>query len=151
MPRALVDEVRMNLASRIPEHLVDELLKAHEKIKQNFLLGRHEPAELNAGKFCEIVLRILQQEAYASHTALDKEVKNLAEEFRKFENATGAIDSAIPREFVTVRTADGVETWGILYTPAQGRASSAVHIMHQRGDMSRHLIRTSEDLLQLLA
>src|SRR6266571_4365195 len=100
MPRTSVDEVRMNFASRNPESLVNELLNAHEKIKQSFLLGRHEPTELNAGKFCEIVLRILQQEAYGSHTALEKEVKNLAEEFRKFENATGAIDSVrfhIPR------------------------------------------------------
>src|SRR5437868_2501525 len=55
-------------------------------------------------------------------------------------DATGAIDPAIPREFVIVRAADGVETWGILYTPAQGRARTAVHIMHQRGDMSRHYI-----------
>src|SRR5436853_7244670 len=100
MSRASVDEVRMNLASRIPEPLVNELLEAHERIKQNFLLGRHEPAELNAGKFCEVVLRILQEEAYGSHTSLGKEVKNLAEEFRKFENATSAIDSVrfhIPR------------------------------------------------------
>ena len=55
-------------------------------------------------------------------------------------DATGAMDPAIPREFVTIRAADGVETWGILYTPAQGRARVAVQIMHQRGDMSRHYI-----------
>jgi hypothetical protein len=100
MLRASVDEVRMNLASRIPEQLVNELLEAHQKVKHNFLLERHEPAELNAGKFCEVVLRILQQEAYGSYTPMDKEVKNLAEEFRKFENATTAIDSVrfhIPR------------------------------------------------------
>src|SRR5436853_5094964 len=55
-------------------------------------------------------------------------------------DATGAIDPAIPREFVTIRAADGIETWGILYTPAQGRAPTAMPIMHQRGDMSRHYI-----------
>jgi pimeloyl-ACP methyl ester carboxylesterase len=55
-------------------------------------------------------------------------------------DATGVIDPAIPREFVTVRAADGVETWGMLYTPVKGRARTAVHIMHQRGDMSRHYI-----------
>src|SRR5438876_3905520 len=54
--------------------------------------------------------------------------------------ATGAIDPAIPRQFVTVRSADGVETWGILYTPEQGRARTALHIMHPRTDMSRHYI-----------
>ncbi len=90
----------MNLVGRIPAPLVDALLEAHEKIKHNFLLGRHEPAELNGGKFCEIVLRILQHEAFGSHVSLEKEVRNLAEEFRKFENATNASDSVrfhIPR------------------------------------------------------
>jgi hypothetical protein len=55
-------------------------------------------------------------------------------------DATATIDPAIPREVVIVRAADGVETWGVLYTPANGRAHTAVHIMHQRGDLSRHYI-----------
>jgi hypothetical protein len=55
-------------------------------------------------------------------------------------DATAAIDPAIPREVVIVRAADGVETWGVLYTPDKGRAKTAVHIMHQRGDLSRHYI-----------
>jgi pimeloyl-ACP methyl ester carboxylesterase len=50
------------------------------------------------------------------------------------------VDRSIPREQVVVQAADGVETWGVLYTPANGRARTAVHVMHPRGDMSRHYV-----------
>ena len=50
------------------------------------------------------------------------------------------IDPSIPREQVVVQAADGVESWGALYTPAGGRARTVVHVMHPRGDMSRHYV-----------
>jgi hypothetical protein len=50
------------------------------------------------------------------------------------------MDPAIPCEFVTVRAADGAESWGKLYTPADTRARTAVQLMHPRGDMSRHYV-----------
>lgn len=50
------------------------------------------------------------------------------------------IDPALPREHIVVRAADGAESWGMLYTPARGQARTVVHLMHPRGDMSRHYI-----------
>ncbi|MGE3594059.1 MAG: alpha/beta hydrolase [Dehalococcoidia bacterium] len=50
------------------------------------------------------------------------------------------IDPSLPREHIVIRAADGVESWGMLYTPAGGRRRTAVHLMHPRGDMSRHYI-----------
>jgi pimeloyl-ACP methyl ester carboxylesterase len=50
------------------------------------------------------------------------------------------IDPALPREHIVVRAADGGESWGMLYTPAGSKPRTAVHIMHPRGDMSRHYI-----------
>lgn len=50
------------------------------------------------------------------------------------------MDPDIPREFVTVRAADGAESWGMLYIPAHVHARTAVHLMHPRGDMSRHYV-----------
>jgi pimeloyl-ACP methyl ester carboxylesterase len=50
------------------------------------------------------------------------------------------VDPSIPREQIVVPAADGAESWGALYTPAGGRARSAVHVMHPRGDMSRHYV-----------
>jgi pimeloyl-ACP methyl ester carboxylesterase len=50
------------------------------------------------------------------------------------------IDANIPREHIVVRAADGVESWGILYTPRGTRARTVVCVMHPRGDMSRHYI-----------
>lgn len=54
--------------------------------------------------------------------------------------ASVPIDSAIPREHVVVQAADGAESWGLLYTPTARRALSVVHVMHPRGDMSRHYV-----------
>jgi hypothetical protein len=54
--------------------------------------------------------------------------------------AAAAIDPALPREMIFVRAADGVESWGVLYTPKGARARTAVHLMHPRGDMSRHYV-----------
>jgi pimeloyl-ACP methyl ester carboxylesterase len=54
--------------------------------------------------------------------------------------AAVAIDPGLQREHVFVRASDGVESWGMLYTPADARARTAVHLMHPRGDMSRHYI-----------
>lgn len=54
--------------------------------------------------------------------------------------ASVLVDPAIPREHIVVQAADGVESWGLLYTPQTGRARTAVHVMHPHGDMSRHYV-----------
>jgi pimeloyl-ACP methyl ester carboxylesterase len=50
------------------------------------------------------------------------------------------VDPSIPREQIVVQAADGAESWGALYTPATGRVRTVVHVMHPRGDMSRHYV-----------
>jgi pimeloyl-ACP methyl ester carboxylesterase len=50
------------------------------------------------------------------------------------------IDPALPREHIVVRAEDGVESWGMLYLPVGERRRTAVHLMHPRGDMSRHYV-----------
>lgn len=54
--------------------------------------------------------------------------------------ASVLIDPIIPREQIVVQAADGGESWGMLYTPPAGRPRTVVHVMHPRGDMSRHYI-----------
>jgi hypothetical protein len=54
--------------------------------------------------------------------------------------AAVTIAPSLPREHIVVRAADGVESWGMLYTPAGARRRTAVHLMHPRGDMSRHYV-----------
>jgi len=95
-----LSELEADLSLSLPNDLVKLLLNAYSEIKENFYIGKHEPAELNAGKLCEIVLRVLQVETNQRPTPFTTHIRNLAEEFRKFENAAGANESIrfhIPR------------------------------------------------------
>lgn len=86
-------QIRNHLATRLPAELVDRLFDAYREIKENFLLGRHEPSELNGGKLCEVVFRILQQETQGTYAKLGTRINNVPEQCRKLENATTANDT----------------------------------------------------------
>ena len=100
--------VRMDLQSRLPLELVDALLSSYEEIKQNFYLGKHEPSELNGGKFVEACFRILQHETnVGNYTPLGTQISNLIGKLRDLEQipATGTIESFrihIPRTLVAM-------------------------------------------------
>nr|WP_276977396.1 hypothetical protein [Ferrimicrobium acidiphilum] len=93
-------DLERDLSRSLPLHLVKLLLNSYKKIKENFYLGKLEPAELDGGKLCEVVLRILQVETQQHTTPFSTHVRDLAGEFRKFENMTSANESIrfhIPR------------------------------------------------------
>lgn len=93
-------QLEAELAKGLPADLVKKLLAAYEEIKENFYLGRHEPSELNAGKLCEIVARILEHESGLALTPWGKTIPNLGDYLRGFEKQTQANDSIrfhIPR------------------------------------------------------
>lgn len=47
------------ILSGVPQGLRDPLLKSYEEIVKNYVEHRWEPAELNGGKFCEVVYSII--------------------------------------------------------------------------------------------
>lgn len=104
----LLQQVRKDLESALPLELVDALISSYGEIKQNFYLGRHEPSELNGGKFVEACVRILQYETSAGkYTALGSQIRNVIDELRCFERvpSTTAIESFrihIPRALAAV-------------------------------------------------
>jgi hypothetical protein len=82
----MLERVTVDLKSRLPEQLVDALFTSYEGIKQNFFLEKHEPSELNGGKFCEACLRILQYETSAgNYTPLGVHIPNIIGKLRDFE------------------------------------------------------------------
>lgn len=100
-----LNDLEKELSGSLPIDLVRLLLSSYAEIKQNFYVGRHEPAELNAGKLCEVVLRILQVETKQRPTPFSIHIRDLPGEFRKFENATGSSESVrfhIPRVAIAV-------------------------------------------------
>lgn len=98
-------DIENDFAQWLPTTLIGPLLGSYTEIKENFYLGKHEPAELNAGKLCEVVFRILEQEAHGKHTPLGTSVKPFDAKCRSFESVTTAKESVrfhLPRLLVAV-------------------------------------------------
>lgn len=131
----MLQKVKADLQSRLPLELVDVLLLSYEKIKQNFYLGKHEPSELNGGKFVEACFRILQHETNAgNYTLVGTQISNLIGKLRDFEQipTASAIDSFrihIPRTLVAmynIRNKRGVGHLGGDVNPNRADASLLV-------------------------
>jgi len=83
----VIDEVSVQLEKKIDKKLVLALVRHYRKIKENYLMSRFEPTELNGGKFSEIVIRILQNltNEDKSYTPLGNRLGNYFELARSFE------------------------------------------------------------------
>lgn len=83
------------LFSALPAPLVKNLDKSYTEIKTNFTQRRYEPSELNGGKFCEIILRILEWHTSPSKsfTAFGSKIRDFGQATRKFESLTSFPDS----------------------------------------------------------
>lgn len=105
MAAPIVSQLQANLAGFIPKELVDRLLEKYSEIKQNYYIGKHEQLELNAGKMCEVVYRVLEFEVKGKYTPLGKHISDLVQSFRNLENEIGASESVrfhIPRIVIAV-------------------------------------------------
>jgi hypothetical protein len=104
----MIEKVSNDLKSKLPPDLVNALLASYNELKQNFYIGKHEPSELNGGKFCEACFRILQHETNGgSYTSIGTSVPDLIGKLRDFEKlpATTTNESFrihIPRVLVTI-------------------------------------------------
>jgi hypothetical protein len=82
----MFQEVAVDLKSKLPPELVDALLMSYDELKQNFYVGKHEPSELNGGKFCEACIRILQYETdMGRYTPLGISLFDIIGKLRDFE------------------------------------------------------------------
>lgn len=73
------------LLTNLPEGLRSPLFDEYRKIVQNFSEHRWEPAELNGGKFCEIVYTIIDGALSGSYASSPHKPKNLTDACRKIE------------------------------------------------------------------
>ncbi len=81
--------------ANIPLELCEKLEEHYNKVKHSFVLGRYEPAELNGGKFSEIVARILEWHTNrGTYAALGQRfAKDFGTICRDFEGKKGFPDS----------------------------------------------------------
>jgi hypothetical protein len=91
----MIDKVTSDLKTAIPTELVDYLMSAYYEIKENYILERHEPSELNGGKFVEACYRILEHATKGVYTAVGAMMPDMIGKLRAFEQlpATSAIES----------------------------------------------------------
>ena len=71
----------------IPTPFRSRLIKSYVDLKQNSLEGRHDPAGMAAGKFCEVALRFLQVKVHGTSTAFGTRINNFADECRRLTGA----------------------------------------------------------------
>lgn len=81
--------------NELPADLREEVLKAFNKIRRNYAEHRWEPSELNGGKLCEVVFRILEWHTNPdnSYTDFDTSIRDFGSAVRRFENQTQFADS----------------------------------------------------------
>lgn len=76
------------LLSGIPDTLRAELFNEYEELVTNFYEGRWRPAELQAGRFCEVVYTVIAGRAAGSYPAQATKPDNFVAACRALENQT---------------------------------------------------------------
>jgi|SRR5947208_2055336 len=66
--------IRYNLEKAISPQIVGELLEAYSEAKRNFYLGGFRLSEVEGGRFCEAVFRVLEYVTSGKFTPLDRKI-----------------------------------------------------------------------------
>ena len=88
--------------------MVDQLLRAHSELKNNYYLGKHKPSELEGGHFAEVIIRILQFVTTRTYTPLGQSLPRFdtreLEKYAQLPSATyhDSIRIHIPRAVCAV-------------------------------------------------
>ncbi len=73
--------------SSVPTLFRNRLIEAYRDLKAAYTNGPHDACGLRVGKFCEILLRYLQQFFTETHTPFGQKIGNFEQEFAKLEQA----------------------------------------------------------------
>jgi len=73
--------------AKVPAAFRSRIIKTYLDLKRNCVESRYEAAGLSAGKFCEVVLRHLQEEVHGKYTPFGKKIDNYADECRRLVTA----------------------------------------------------------------
>ena len=83
-----------SLLGSLPAGLRTPLIKEYKKLSQNYMEHRWEPAELTAGKICEIIYSILKGYADGSYPSSPTKPRNMVAACKQLESCTN-----LPRSF----------------------------------------------------
>jgi hypothetical protein len=93
----------------VPSQFRQKLVKAYEDLKRDHAEGRYENAGLAAGKFCEVVIRVLQHALTGAFTTFGTKIPNFADECRKLittpaGSSPESLRTVVPRALVFMYT-----------------------------------------------
>lgn len=94
------------VASGLPPAVVRHLLQEYIDAKGRYYLGDHRPTEVDAGRFAEAALRLVEHALFGTHTALSKSMPKLTtQRLAQLESAACAHESLrvhVPRALFSV-------------------------------------------------
>lgn len=94
------DEIVRALTPSLPMEVVIHMLEDYQEIKQQFFLRRFKPSELDAGRFAESVLRLLEFRDIGDYTPYGKQIDS-EKIIRRVENNISLMEAErflIPRQ-----------------------------------------------------
>ncbi|MFY0642765.1 MAG: hypothetical protein JXR16_17065 [Bermanella sp.] len=91
MDTASPEELLVSALSAIDDNFKEKIVDSFLELKRRFTQAvysdqAYDAIGLSAGKFCETLLRFLQQELTGKHTQFGSPIRNFADECRKIEN-----------------------------------------------------------------
>ncbi len=102
----MLDTIRNDLKKTYPTDICDALIESYIEIREQYYLGKHEPAELNGGKFVEACLRLIQQALTGNHTPIGNHIPNIPKVLSDFENLDKTKNESlrihIPRSLIAI-------------------------------------------------
>lgn len=66
--------------SNIPDGFRARVISTYLEVKRNCVEGRYEAAGLSVGKFCEVILRVLQEKLTGTYSRFGVRIQNFADE-----------------------------------------------------------------------
>lgn len=82
-----LNPVLVTALTSIPTTFRSRLIQAYLDLKKNASEARYDAAGLAVGRFCEVVLRFLQQKTHATFTPFGTKISNYADECRRLTTA----------------------------------------------------------------
>lgn len=82
----MLDTVKNQLNQFYPQELVDSLLDSYKELVENFNLAKLRPSEVEGGRFCEAIIRMLQYKTTGTYTPIGTPIGNLDTEISRLAN-----------------------------------------------------------------
>lgn len=88
-------DISPDFLPNLPDSLRDELIETFNKVLENYNRSHWEPAELNAGKFCEVVYTIIKGHTESNYPSRAQKPRNFVDACRSFEQLPNTFPRSI--------------------------------------------------------